>query len=283
MATVKWIKIVTDIFDDEKMLLIESLPAADSIIVIWFKLLCLAGKNNNSGVFIFNDRIPYTDEMLATIFRRELYTVRLALRTFEDFGMIEVIDDVITIPNWDKHQSLDAYERRKEQDRIRKRRKKEEQKALVSSISADCSTERSAEYSTEQSADFHTLEEDKEEDREEEKENIVSRGRAEAQTPTVIQLTTNKNEPYNITQAELDTFIECYPAVDIMQELRKMKAWLESNPTKRKTKGGMLRFVNNWLARKQDNGGTKRNGTAEQSLSDGSTAYNGIPLDVMRL
>ncbi|MDY2970691.1 MAG: phage replisome organizer N-terminal domain-containing protein [Butyricicoccus pullicaecorum] len=167
MAAVKWIKIVTDIFDDEKMLLIESLPAADSIIVVWFKLLCLAGKNNNSGVFIFNDRIPYTNEMLATIFRRDINTVRLALKTFEEFGMIEVIDNVITIPNWDKHQSLDAYERRKEQDRIRKRRKKEEQKALVASISADSSAERSVEYSAEQSADFHILEEDREEDKEE--------------------------------------------------------------------------------------------------------------------
>ena len=49
MADVKWIKIATDIFDDEKILLIESLPEADSIIVIWFKLLCLAGKQNNSG------------------------------------------------------------------------------------------------------------------------------------------------------------------------------------------------------------------------------------------
>ena len=44
MAEVKWIKIVTDIFDDEKILLIETLPEADSIIVIWLKLLCLAGK-----------------------------------------------------------------------------------------------------------------------------------------------------------------------------------------------------------------------------------------------
>lgn len=60
MADVKWIKIVTDLFDDEKILLIESLPSADSIIVIWFKLLCLAGKNNNSGVFVMNDKIPYT-------------------------------------------------------------------------------------------------------------------------------------------------------------------------------------------------------------------------------
>ena len=93
--------------------------------------------------------------------------MRLALKTFEEFGMIEVIDNVITIPNWDKHQSLDAYERRKEQDRIRKRRKKEEQKALVASISADSCAERSVEYSAEQSADFHILEEDREEDKEE--------------------------------------------------------------------------------------------------------------------
>ena len=67
MAEVKWIKIVTDIFDDEKILLIESMPDADSIIVIWFKLLCLAGRQNNSGVFLMNGRIPYTDEMLATL------------------------------------------------------------------------------------------------------------------------------------------------------------------------------------------------------------------------
>ena len=50
MAEVKWIKITTDVFDDEKILLIESMPSADSIITIWFKLLILAGKQNNNGV-----------------------------------------------------------------------------------------------------------------------------------------------------------------------------------------------------------------------------------------
>ena len=108
MAEVKWIKIVTDVFDDEKIMLIESLPEADSIVVVWFKLLCLAGKQNNSGVFMLNDRIPYTDEMIATVFRRPLNTVRLALRTFEKYGMIEIVNNTITIPNWEKHQSLDA-------------------------------------------------------------------------------------------------------------------------------------------------------------------------------
>ena len=92
MADIKWIKITTDIFDDEKILLIESLPEADSIIVIWFKLLCLAGKMNNSGVFLLSDKIAYTDKMLATIFRRKESTVQLALKTFEQFGMIEILD-----------------------------------------------------------------------------------------------------------------------------------------------------------------------------------------------
>ena len=130
MAEVKWIKIVTDVFDDEKTLMIETLPDADSIIVIWFKLLCLAGKQNNSGVFLMG-RMPYTDEMFATVFRRPLNTVRLALKTFEDFGMIEIINDTVTIPNWDKHQSLDAYEKKKERDRLYQAERRAAQKQIA--------------------------------------------------------------------------------------------------------------------------------------------------------
>ena len=114
MSEVKWIKITTDIFDDEKILMIECLPEADSIIVIWFKLLCLAGKTNNSGVFMFNEKMAYTEKMLSTVFRRKESTVKLALETFEKFGMIEIIDDVITIPNWGKHQNLDQLENKRE-------------------------------------------------------------------------------------------------------------------------------------------------------------------------
>ena len=142
MAEVKWIKIVTDIFDDEKVLLIETLPEADSIIVIWFKLLCLAGKQNNSGVFVMNGKIPYTDKMLATIFRRNENTVKLALETFKNFGMIEIIDDVITIPNWEKHQKLDQLEIAKEQTRKRVAKYREKQKKLANGEKKACNVTR---------------------------------------------------------------------------------------------------------------------------------------------
>lgn len=132
MSEVKWIKIVTDIFDDEKILLIEALPERDSIIVIWFKLLCMAGKQNNGGVFLLNDRIAYTDEMLATIFRRPLNTVRLALQTFEQFGMVEIVNNTITIPNWEKHQSLELIEKNREKNRKKVAAFRERQRLLAS-------------------------------------------------------------------------------------------------------------------------------------------------------
>lgn len=129
-SDVKWIKICSDIFDDEKIMLIENLPSADSIIVIWFKLLCLAGKNNNSGVFILNDKIAYTDEMFATVFRRDINTVRLALKTFENYGMIEIVSGVYTIPNWGKYQNLDKIEQKSQYMRnyMQEYRKKQKDK-----------------------------------------------------------------------------------------------------------------------------------------------------------
>ena len=130
MADVKWIKITTDIFDDEKILLIESLPDPYAIITCWFKLLCLAGKQNNSGVFMMG-RIAYTDKMLATIFRMNESTVTMALKTFEQFGMVEIVDGVITIPNWGKHQNLDQLESKKEYMRNYMKGYREKQKALT--------------------------------------------------------------------------------------------------------------------------------------------------------
>ena len=127
---IKWIKLATNIFDDEKILLIEQLPDADGIIVIWFKLLTLAGKQNNNGVFMLSDKIPYTLEMLTTIFRRKQALVQLAIETFKSLGMIEIIDNVYQIPNWSKHQAfLDRNEYMKQY--MKKRRENQDVNQLV--------------------------------------------------------------------------------------------------------------------------------------------------------
>ena len=131
MSEIKWIKITTDIFDDEKIRLIDALPDHDAILVIWFKILALAGKHNRNGLLMMSDKVHYTDEMLATIFQRPLNTVRMALGVFEQFGMIEIIDGVIALPNWEKHQNIDGMEKIKEQTRNRVARHREKQKNLA--------------------------------------------------------------------------------------------------------------------------------------------------------
>lgn len=131
MSEIKWIKITTDIFDDEKICLIDALPDHDAIIVIWIKLITLAGKLNRKGVLAISKNIVYTDEMLAQTFHRPLNTVRMALEVFENFGMVEKIDGVIMLPNWEKHQNIDGMEKIKEQNRNRAARHRKKQKLLA--------------------------------------------------------------------------------------------------------------------------------------------------------
>lgn len=138
MSEIKWIKITTDIFDDEKIRLIDALPDHDAILVIWFKILALAGKHNRNGLLMMSDKVHYTDEMLATIFQRPLNSVRMALGIFEQFGMIEIIDGVITLPNWEKHQNIDGMEKIKEQTRNRVARHREKQKNLALGGNVTC-------------------------------------------------------------------------------------------------------------------------------------------------
>ena len=78
-----------------------------------------------------------------------------------------------------------------------------------------------------------------------------------ASTPPVISLILNDKSFFEVLQTDIDSWKELYPAVDILQELRKMKGWLDSNPATRKTRKGIKRFINRWLSKKQDEGGTK--------------------------
>lgn len=63
---------------------------------------------------------------------------------------------------------------------------------------------------------------------------------------------------YNVPFPKIRNWEAAFPAVDVMHELKKMLTWLDSNQTKRKTARGIERFINNWLSRAQDNGGSKQ-------------------------
>jgi len=120
MSDVKWIKLSTGIFKDEKITLMEAMPERDTLFYIWIRLLVLAGVCNDGGAIYLSENIPYTDEMLSTLFNRPLNVVRLALDTFQKLEMIEAGEDQrIVLVNWYKHQNEDALTTIREKTRKR--------------------------------------------------------------------------------------------------------------------------------------------------------------------
>lgn len=73
---------------------------------------------------------------------------------------------------------------------------------------------------------------------------------------------------YPITEKHYSEFERAYPAVDVLLELRKMRAWCIANPKKCKTKNGCLRFVNQWLEKEQNKGGSSSSSFRQGYLSE---------------
>ncbi len=138
MAEISWIKLKTTMFDDEKIRLIQAVPESDAILVIWIRLLVLAGKTNDDGLIYIQRNMPYTEEMLATLFDKPVNTVRLALQTLASFNMIDLNSDgVIAIANWGKHQNVEGLEKIREQNRLRAKRHYDKKKDSNVSLTLD--------------------------------------------------------------------------------------------------------------------------------------------------
>ena len=70
----------------------------------------------------------------------------------------------------------------------------------------------------------------------------------------VVEIPLNDGSTFPLYRKDLDEYADLYPAVDVDQEARKMRAWCISNPIRRKTRRGVRRFINGWLSRAQDRG-----------------------------
>ena len=88
--------------------------------------------------------------------------------------------------------------------------------------------------------------------------------------PAAAELPLNDKSRFAVTAEQAAEWAALYPAVDVMQELRKMRGWLDANPSRRKTRAGILRFVTGWLAKEQDRGGTAPASRPRQKTPDAS-------------
>jgi predicted phage replisome organizer len=257
MAEVKWIKMATELFDNRKIRQIESLPDGDAIIVIWMKLLCLAGNINDSGYVYFTKEIPYTDQMLATQFNRPITTVQLALKTFEQFGMIEVIDNILHISNWEKYQSVDRLLEIREYNRIAKQKSRAKQK-LLQNVNDKSMTSQSC----------HDTDIDKEEDKELERDNNIlsDSDEPESPSPKPSKPVKHKYGEYNnvlLTDEELKKLKTEYS--DYKERIERLSSYVASTGKKYKSHYATIR---NWARKDAEVKPVNRKQYAMQTKAD---------------
>ena len=194
MPDLEFIKITTYMFDDEKIRIIESMPDADSLLIIWVKLLCQAGKTYAGGYIRLSESVSYSEEELASVLSRPVNTVRLAMETFKRLNMIEIDDRGIYLKNFPKHQNIEAIEnsRKLAAERQRKHR------LLASSNPV---TRESRERHTNITAQTKTKKKTKKETKKENK---------------------NKEEEINNYKKQLKTE---FPNINIDEEYKKFELW----------------------------------------------------------
>ena len=90
MSGVKWIRIKTNISLDAKFKQIDTMPDADSIECMWFKLIGFSGRLINDGIFLINDKMAYSEQMLSKEFNRPIELIRKAMNTFYKLRMIDI-------------------------------------------------------------------------------------------------------------------------------------------------------------------------------------------------
>lgn len=128
MADIKWIKLSTDLFVNRKIKQIERRKDRSEIEIVWIKLLILAASINDYGRIYITREIPYDDESLAAELDRPENSVKTALDIFEQFGMIYRENGFIELASWDKYQTFEADEDRREKERLRKQAQRDKKK-----------------------------------------------------------------------------------------------------------------------------------------------------------
>ena len=221
MGDVKWIKLSVDMFNNRKIRQIEFMPEGTSVLLVWVKLLCLAGQCNDNGCIYLTKEIPYTEEMLSQQFNTPLTTIRLALSVFQQFDMIDIDSDVIHISNWDVYQNTEGLEKIREQNKIRQRKYRERKKQALL-------------VSRDMSRDVTDQNKNKKEDID--KESHHTQGKVPCGRLGNVYLTPEQNdELYKLIPSQADGYIERFgryksmKAIESHDDYAWIRGWMDED------------------------------------------------------
>lgn len=255
-----WLKLREGWFRDKRIKKLRTIAGGDTYTIIYLKMQLLSLKDE--GKLYFEGVEDDFASEIALEIEEEPDDVKITINYLMSKGLLEVMNAdeylLTEVPSSIGKETADA-------ERMRLSRKKKTNCEQCSNIVQNCYTE------IEIDKDIDT---EKESDTELKKEKeLHSDSPPDPEEEPFITLTLNDKSEYPFFRKDIDEYKELYPAVDVEQQFRTMKGWCKDNPTKRKTKRGIRKFVNSWLAREQDkfhpsNGRSYRGGRIENRVTE---------------
>lgn len=255
-----YLKLKEGFFESDELKILQSMPDgylySDILLKLYLRSL------RNGGRLMYKDVIPYTSSILATLTGHQVGTVEKAVDTLKQLGLIEILDNgaiyMMDIQNFIGQSSTEADRKRDYRNRI-----DAEKQALSDNSMGQMSGQMERQMSTniEDKSTPDIRDRDKDKNNRSINTSIAPSSKkqtSEPQETPFITLQLNTGEEHPVYDKEIKDWETLYPAVDVHQQLRSMKGWLLSNKAKRKTKRGINRFINNWLSKEQDRGGSRR-------------------------
>lgn len=224
--------------------------------VVLYQMLCLKTINTDGrlsrqiGEVVIKYDIPKIQRDLKWF---SADTIRVALNLYKSFGLVyEDIDGVLVLAD---HNNLVGCET----DWGEKKRRQRNSPALQSgdNVPTDVPTTVPTEIENrDRDKEIRDKSLDKDTDIEDTEDSCAEPETVSA--PPIISIILNDKTFFDVFSEDYNRWCELYPAVNVMQELRKMSSWSTDNPKRRKTKSGIRRFINAWLSKEQDKGGQYR-------------------------
>jgi predicted phage replisome organizer len=256
-----WLKLKESFFTDKSVKKLRRMAGGDTYTVIYLKML-LRGLKNNGRIYYDGIEDTFADE-IALELDEDADNVRFCMLYLEKCGLLEKVSEteafLTETPSMTISESASA-------GRMRKLRERKTSQCDADVTQALRESDKKVTLDIEIDTDTDT---DTETDTETDTRLLAQRRKTPSAPaePAVYTLPCIKNEVYAVTQSQIDSWTEAYPAVDIDLALKQMIAWLDANPRKRKTRAGCPRFVNIWLGREQDSGKTPRRKGGESSAA----------------
>ena len=129
MYKLQWLKIDVNLFANRKIQILLKEPDGDTYIRVWIQLLIIAMECNKEGNLVIGENKPMTIEYFSKIMGKSFEKMEEIIEKFLELEMIILENEVYKIKNWNKYQSIETYEKYKEQGRLRQQRYRERLKS----------------------------------------------------------------------------------------------------------------------------------------------------------